>query len=73
MSGGHYEYLCFRVRDFAEIMETQNNPKRVKFQKLMELVADACRAIEWEDSGDTGPEHTAEKIDAVFNAIFLNP
>ena len=67
MSGGHYDYLCFRVRDFADEMETQANQKRIEFQKLMVLVAEACRAIEWEDSGDTGPEQTEEAIDAVFN------
>ena len=66
MSGGHYDYLSFKVREFADMVETNDIPKRVEFQKLMLLVADACYAIEWEDSGDTGPENTEKKIDAVM-------
>lgn len=69
MSGGAYEYKCLAVRDFAELMHTHGDEKRIKFKILMELVAAACKAIEWEDSGDTCPEHTAKAIDEVF--VFL--
>lgn len=69
MSGGAYEYKCFQVRDFAELMQTRRNEKRIKFKILMELVAEACRAIEWEDSGDTGEEKTAKAIDDVFEFL----
>lgn len=69
MSGGHYDYLCFKVKDFAEFLETKNNPKRQAFKELMHKVANACEAIEWEDSGDTGEEATIKAIDDVFSFL----
>lgn len=72
MSGGHYDYKCFRVRDFAEIMETKENPKRLAFRQLLFQVATVCKEIEWEDSGDTSKEQTDKAIDNLFRH-FTNP
>lgn len=81
MSGGHYDYLCFKVREFAEMMHTSterfnedgtanDSPpqdlRRVRFKKLMLLCADACKDIEWCDSGDSGPEPEKKSIDKCF-------
>jgi hypothetical protein len=66
MSGGHYDYLCFYVSDFAEAIEVKNDARRAAFQKLLSHAAKVCKAIEWEDSGDTGKEDTDEAIDTFF-------
>lgn len=73
MSGGHYNYKCFEVREFADTMETRNDRRRIAFQQFMIKVAAACHAIEWEDSGDTGKENTDEAIDAVFSFLKADP
>jgi len=67
MSGGHYEYKCMQISEFAEVMEIKNDPDRRWFAELLFLCGDAAKAIEWEDSDDTGPEHTKEMIKKVHD------
>jgi len=69
MSGGSYDYFCFKAMNFAEEIQTNNDPKRIAFKKLAELFADASKAIEWEDSGDTGKENTDKTINVLFNFL----
>lgn len=81
MSGGRYDYLCFKVMEFAEQIETSverfngdgtynpnppQDPRRTQFKKLLLLCADVCKDIEWCDSGDCGPEHERKSIDKLF-------
>ena len=73
MSGGHYDYKTFQVKEFADMIETQNDQRRIAFKELMSKVAEACHAIEWEDSGDTGKEDTDEAIDEVFSFLKADP
>ena len=47
-------------------MTQEHRRLREDFLEHLKLVADAMRAIEWEDSGDSGPEKTAEAIRNVF-------
>lgn len=67
MSGGAYGYKYFKIIEFAEEMQLNDDPLRIAFQKHLMLVAKACKAIEWEDSGDTSKEHTDESILAAFS------
>lgn len=61
MSGGAYDYGYSQIDNLAD--EIESNPEyasehnaspelRTKFKEHLKLVAKACRAIEWNDSGD---------------------
>jgi hypothetical protein len=60
MSGGSYNYAYARVEEFAANLNTHsagipdyvNLPLRKLFRTHLRKVADAMRAIEWNDSGD---------------------
>jgi hypothetical protein len=74
MSGGSYNYECFRVHDVAEqIRNTNTDPRRAAFQKLLLLVSDAMHDIEWVDSCDYGPGDDHAAIDAVFASLTATP
>lgn len=63
MSGGSYDYAYSRVQDFVDQLVTrERTAARKAFRVHLVAVAEAMRAIEWEDSGDTGPERTEEAI-----------
>lgn len=63
MSGGSMNYFYGRVRDAIDHFD-HSTPARAAFAAHLALVAEALRAIEWEDSGDTGPEQTEKAIKA---------
>ena len=84
MSGGHYDYAYYKIEELAEKLELTYDrhhidgtdkpnppvsPRRLKFKKLLTLVAEAARAIEWADSGDSGEEEAEEAMDKVFNCL----
>lgn len=63
MSGGSYDYAYSRVQDFVDRLVTRERTAvRKAFRVHLVAVAEAMRAIEWEDSGDTGPERTEQAI-----------
>jgi hypothetical protein len=64
MSGGSMEYLYRRIED-AEF--DLNTPERVVFKQHLNLVAKACKAIEWVDSGDNSEGSESEFIRACIN------
>lgn len=53
MSGGSYEYAYRHVFEFRDLLlHRAKTPERRAFLAHLELVAEAMKAIEWEDSGD---------------------
>jgi hypothetical protein len=61
MSGGSMNYDYARLRTVAEELEASagggNHPGlRREVAGYVERAVEAVRAIEWSDSGDTGPE-----------------
>jgi phage shock protein A len=50
MSGGSMNYLYRRVEEDATFIE--QTPERRAFRKHLKKIAEALRAIEWNDSGD---------------------
>lgn len=60
MSGGSMNYLYRKVLD-ADFSE--DTPLRKAFKRHLVLIAEALRAIEWNDSGD-GDEREEERIRA---------
>lgn len=53
MSGGSMDYLYQKVLDAEFAADT---PLRKAFRDHLAYVAAALKAIEWHDSGDSGPE-----------------
>lgn len=74
MSGGSYDYICFRIEEIAEtIRHKDTDPRRAAFSKLMKLVAKAMHDIEWVDSCDYGEGDEHKAIDEVFNFLESDP
>jgi len=74
MSGGSYDYACFRVEEFAEALrKTDEDPGRVAFKELLILVAKAMREIEWVDSGDKSDGDEYESIQEVMAFLKSDP
>ncbi len=72
MSGGSYDYVCFKIGDIS-LSNTSTDPRRAAFQKLLKLVATAMHDIEWVDSCDSGPGDEHAAIDAVFSFLGSDP
>lgn len=74
MSGGSYDYVYFRIEEFAQdIYNKEKDPKRAAFSELMMLCSKAAKKIEWVDSGDSGHGAEHEAIDNVFKFIQEDP
>lgn len=74
MSGGSYDYACFKVENMAEsLRHTNEDPRRAAFKKLLTLVADAMHDIEWVDSCDYGKGDDHAAIDACFAFMGADP
>ena len=58
MSGGKYEYACFRIAQLADDIECNKDATmtllREWFVEHLRLVSDAANDIEWVDSYDYG-------------------
>ena len=56
MSGGSYDYLCYKMEDAASTLCQKGQPAyRKAFGELMRKCAKAMHDIEWVDSCDMGP------------------
>ena len=71
MSGGSYDYayghindLAFRINEKANIERPDEFARREAFASWLLMAAEVARAIEWHDSGDTGPNDEAKAMDA---------
>ena len=63
MSGGSYDYLCFKMKDAAnELMGEWQTPYRRAFGKLMLRCAEAMHDVEWVDSSDMSKGDDEEAI-----------
>lgn len=53
MSGGSYDYLCYKIDDAANILMAKHQPDyRRAFGKHLRLIAKAMHDVEWVDSCD---------------------
>jgi hypothetical protein len=69
MSGGSYDYVYGRIKDFAEQIRTTDPASRslrLAFKQHLLLVAKAAHAIEWVDSCDYKTGDEIEYIRAVL-------
>lgn len=74
MSGGAYDYVSWKIEEFANTLSrTEQDPRREAFKKLLSLVANAAHEIEWVDSCDKSPGDEHDSIDAVFAFLGKDP
>lgn len=61
MSGGSWDYLCYKIDDAADRLSDSKDTTRKAFAKHLYLVAKALHDIEWVDSDDMskGDEYKA--------------
>lgn len=64
MSGGSMDYLYRRIEDAEFDLTT---PERIAFKQHLNLVAEACKAIEWVDSCDNSEGSETEVIAKCIN------
>lgn len=69
MSGGHYDYFCWKLDSFIQELRVDDNPRRKAFRDLLEHVSRCCKAVEWVDSGDYGQEQEDEAFDKLFKSF----
>lgn len=75
MSGGSYNYFCFKIEEFADeiFKQADRNPLRIAFSAHLRKIAKAARDIEWVDSGDFGPGDENAGIEAVLKQAHADP
>lgn len=66
MSGGSWNYLCFKVEDAARDLIRSKCPKRRAFGLHLKLVAEALHDIEWVDSAD---KSQGDEFEAIMKCI----
>jgi hypothetical protein len=67
MSGGSWNYFCYRMDEVAEKLQHERSPLRKAFGKHLSLCAKAMHDIEWVDSGDIGEAEDIAAIKAVLS------
>ena len=65
MSGGSYNYFCYRAEEVANEIRT-TTPLRRAFVTHLKKVAKAMHDIEWVDSGDNSP---GDEDAAILNCL----
>lgn len=68
MSGGSWSYVYHGIEDAADKLDAERDPLRRAFGKQVRLVAEAMRAIEWVDSGDSAHGSEIDPIKAALGA-----
>lgn len=71
MSGGSYEYFCFRLEEISEqvIERNDHQPTRQIIAKLLAGLGKIMHDVEWYDSSNYG-EDAWEKVENELKKIF---
>lgn len=69
MSGGSWDYICYKVADASNRLVRQECPHRRAFGLHLRLVAQALHDIELVDSSDTS---AGDEIKAIMSVIKPN-
>ena len=67
MSGGSWDYICYRMDEVADKLQHERSPLRRAFGKHLVLCAKAMHDIEWSDSGDIGEGEEIPAMKAVLS------
>lgn len=66
MSGGSWDYICYKVSDAANRLVEEKCPHRRAFGLHLRLIAEALHDIEWVDSCDKSAGDEIKSIMAVI-------
>jgi len=77
MSGGHFDYKCFHIADFADELERAISKNSHKFGEetlshlvivleVLETAAALAKEAEWLYSGDTGEDSFKSNVDRIL-------
>lgn len=66
MSGGSWDYLCYKVADAANSLVLSKCPYRKAFGIHLRLVSEALHDIEWVDSAD---KSRGDELKAIMEVI----
>ena len=66
MSGGSWDYLCYKVDEASEKLKASKNPFRISLGLHLHEVAEVLQEIEWADSGD----RSHDKIEGMILNLF---
>ena len=69
MSGGSWDYVCYRIQDAADRLCCCGVPERQALGKHMQKIAHAMHEIEWVDSADSSHPADSKAIAAVFDDL----
>ena len=73
MSGGSYDYVCFKIDEAADSLVNQKCPERRALGHLMHKIGKAMHDIEWVDSCDYKRGDEMEAIREVLNGVHMSP
>jgi PHP family Zn ribbon phosphoesterase len=62
MSGGSWDYVCYKFYDVAERLQRSQCSYRRALGKQVQTIGVAMKAIEWVDSSDCSPPHDTDAI-----------
>lgn len=69
MSGGSWDYFCFKMDEVSERLLRSDKVERRHLGKVMKDLSSVMHSIEWADSGDISEE---EATKAINNFIKIN-
>jgi hypothetical protein len=68
MSGGSYDYVCFKIKDFSsQIRNQDSHPLRKEFAEIVRDIAKVAHDIEWADSCDYSQEDADRSLTDFFS------
>lgn len=73
MSGGSWDYVCFKIEDAADRLGEDRSAMRRGLGQHMKLIAHAMHEIEWVDSNDKSWPSDRDAIKAVFEDFKEKP
>lgn len=73
MSGGSYDYVCYKIDEAADSLVNQSCPERRALGHLMHKVGKAMHDIEWVDSSDYRKGDEMDAICEVLNGVHVSP
>lgn len=68
MSGGSWDYICYKVSDAGDRLRRESCPHRQALGWHLKDIADALHDIEWVDSADKSPGDEIPSIMKCINA-----
>jgi hypothetical protein len=63
MSGGSWDYVCYKISEAADELVRCGDPLRAALGKHMQQLAEVMHDIEWADSGDSSPDYAVASIE----------